>query len=121
MSELPCLPVDALHRPRSAAEVFRVFNRLALQGFGGVLAVAQRELVERERWMTPAQFLELLSLGLLLATGWILTEPVRDSVGAMLLVPFTVLMLLKTKISPIWLVAVGAVVGALGLGGGTPG
>ena len=23
----------------------------------------QRELVERERWMTPAQFLELLSLG----------------------------------------------------------
>ena len=40
-----------------------VFNRLALQGFGGVLAVAQRELVEHERWLTPAQFLEVLSLG----------------------------------------------------------
>ncbi len=40
-----------------------MFNRLALQGFGGVLAVAQHELVERERWLTPAQFLELLSLG----------------------------------------------------------
>jgi chromate transporter len=53
----------ALHPPGSAAQVFRVFNRLALQGFGGVLAVAQRELVERERWLTPAQFLELLSLG----------------------------------------------------------
>jgi chromate transporter len=63
MPELPGPDVDALHRPRSAAEIFRVFNRLALQGFGGVLAVAQRELVERERWMTPAQFLELLSLG----------------------------------------------------------
>ena len=55
-----------------------------------------------------------LTLGLLLATGWMLTEPVRDSLGAMLLVPFTVLMLVKTRLSPIWLVAVGAVVGALG-------
>lgn len=63
MSELPGDDDDGLRRPRSAMEVFRVFNRLALQGFGGVLAVAQRELVERERWMTPAQFLELLSLG----------------------------------------------------------
>lgn len=56
-----------------------------------------------------------LTLGLLLATGWILTEPIRASWGAMLLVPFTVLALLKTRLSPVWLVAVGAVVGALGL------
>lgn len=63
MSDLRGDDPDPLHRPASAAEIFRVFNRLALQGFGGVLAVAQRELVERERWMTPAQFLELLSLG----------------------------------------------------------
>jgi len=55
-----------------------------------------------------------LTLGLLLATGWVLTAPMRDSAGAMLLVPFTVALLIKTKISPIWLVAVGAVVGALG-------
>jgi chromate transporter len=58
-----------------------------------------------------------LTLGLLLATGWILTEPVRDSAGALLLVPFTVLMLLKTQISPVWLMAVGAAVGALGWAG----
>ncbi len=55
-----------------------------------------------------------LTLGLLLATGWVLTAPVRDRWGAMLLVPFTVLMLVKTKLGPIWLVAVGAAVGALG-------
>jgi chromate transporter len=54
---------DELQLPRSAGEIFRVFNRLALQGFGGVLAVAQRELVERQRWLTSAQFLEVLSLG----------------------------------------------------------
>ncbi len=31
---------------------------LALQGFGGVLAVVQRELVERKRWMTREEFVE---------------------------------------------------------------
>jgi chromate transporter len=39
------------------------FNRLALQGFGGVLPVAQRELVERLGWLTKAEFVELLSVG----------------------------------------------------------
>ena len=42
--------------------MFLTFNRLALQGFGGVLAVAQRELVERKGWLTREQFLELLSV-----------------------------------------------------------
>jgi chromate transporter len=58
-----------------------------------------------------------LTLGLLLATGWVLTEPVRDHLGAMLLVPLTLLAMLKTPVSPIWLVAAGALVGALGLAG----
>ena len=39
-----------------------MFNRLALQGFGGVLPIAQRELVDRERWLTREQFLELLAV-----------------------------------------------------------
>jgi len=58
-----------------------------------------------------------LTLGLLLATGWILTEPVRGSVGALLLVPLTVLGMLKTRISPVWWVALGAVAGGFGLAG----
>lgn len=48
--------------PQSPADLFWAFNRLALQGFGGVLPVAQRELVERLGWFTRTQFLELLSL-----------------------------------------------------------
>jgi chromate transporter len=53
----------APNAPASPRELFVTFNRLALQGFGGVLAVAQRELVERQGWLTKAEFLELLSLG----------------------------------------------------------
>ncbi len=49
--------------PRSAGELFVAFHRLALQGFGGVLPVAQRELVERRGWLTKEAFLELLSAG----------------------------------------------------------
>jgi len=53
----------ATRAPASCGELFRVFNRMALQGFGGVLAVAQHELVEREQWMDKGQFVEMLSLG----------------------------------------------------------
>ena len=45
-------------RPRSLAELFFALTWLALQGFGGVLAVVQRELVERRRWMTMDEFIE---------------------------------------------------------------
>ncbi len=53
---------QATARPASRLRLFVVFTRLALQGFGGVLPVAQRELVERERWLTRGQFLEMLAL-----------------------------------------------------------
>ena len=56
LAELP------LPQPTSPAELFFTFNRLALQGFGGVLAVAQRELVERQRWLSREQFVEMLAL-----------------------------------------------------------
>ncbi len=49
--------------PASCTELFLAFNRLALQGFGGVLPVAQRELVERRGWLSKDGFLELLSVG----------------------------------------------------------
>ena len=44
--------------PRSKTDLFLSFNWLALQGFGGVLAVVQRELVEKKRWLTRDEFVE---------------------------------------------------------------
>ncbi|OHC73010.1 MAG: chromate transporter [Rhodoferax sp. RIFCSPLOWO2_12_FULL_60_11] len=45
-------------RPSSLADLFWSFTRLALQGFGGVLAIVQRELVEEKQWLTPEEFME---------------------------------------------------------------
>jgi chromate transporter len=44
--------------PRSPADLFWSFSWIALQGFGGVLAVVQRELVEKRGWLTREQFVE---------------------------------------------------------------
>jgi len=53
----------ALPRPASPLDLFVSFTWLALQGFGGVLAVSQRVLCENKRWLTKDQFLEMLALG----------------------------------------------------------
>lgn len=52
-----------LQRPAGPGALFTAFTLLALQGFGGVLPLAQRELVERRRWLSREDFLELLSVG----------------------------------------------------------
>lgn len=56
---MPPMPEqEALNQPRSKTDLFISFTLLALQGFGGVLAVVQRELVDKKRWMTREQFVE---------------------------------------------------------------
>lgn len=52
---------DAGARPASLTELFVAFTVLAMQGFGGVLAVAQRELCDRRQWLTQRDFVEMLS------------------------------------------------------------
>jgi chromate transporter len=62
VSESTAVGDAALARPASKSDLFFTFNRLALQGFGGVLAVAQHELVERKRWLSRTEFVEILAL-----------------------------------------------------------
>lgn len=59
--------------------------------------------------MTP------ITLGLLLSTGWVLTAPTRHRWEALALVAGTVLVSVRSRLSPLWLIAAGAVVGALAL------
>ena len=58
----PGSPVEPPAGPASLRELFLAFTGLAMQGFGGVLPVAQRELVERRRWLTKEQFVEMLAV-----------------------------------------------------------
>jgi len=51
-------PVEDHPYPRSLGDLFISFSLLALQGFGGVLAVVQHELVEKKRWLTREEFVE---------------------------------------------------------------
>ena len=52
------METDDHPQPRSLTDLFVSFTLLALQGFGGVLAVVQNELVERKRWLTREEFVE---------------------------------------------------------------
>jgi chromate transporter len=57
---------EGAEKPDSPRELFVAFTLLALQGFGGVLAVAQRVLVEDRRWLSKREFVEILSVGQIL-------------------------------------------------------
>ena len=46
------------HAPRNLWHLFITFTAIALQGFGGVLAIVQRELVEKRGWLTNQEFVE---------------------------------------------------------------
>ena len=48
----------ARNSPKSKTDLFVSFTILALQGFGGVLAVVQRELVDKKQWLTNDEFVE---------------------------------------------------------------
>lgn len=93
-------------RPSSPRELFITFTLLALQGFGGVLAVAQRVLCEDKRWLTREQFVELLALGQILPGpnvcnlsvfvgdrffGW---RGAAAALGGMMLVPLVIVLAL---------------------------
>ncbi|WP_395006241.1 chromate transporter [Undibacterium sp.] len=53
----PHIPITA-SQPRSLADLFWSFTILAMQGFGGVVAIVQRELVDKKHWMTREEFVE---------------------------------------------------------------
>ena len=57
---------QATRTPKSLAEVFTAFTLLALQGFGGVLAISQTVLVEQKRWLTLQEYVEALAVGQML-------------------------------------------------------
>ena len=55
---------DKKHVSRLA--LFLTFSRISLSSFGGAIFWTRRQLVERQRWLTDREFVDLLTLGQLL-------------------------------------------------------
>lgn len=87
-------------------ELFFAFNWLALQGFGGVLAVVQHELVERKRWFTREEFVEewavaqimpgpnVINLALMIGARYFGLRGAMTALAGMLAVPLLIVLLL---------------------------
>lgn len=68
-STSPNPSVPARPAPTSLTDLFMSFTLLALQGFGGVLAIVQRELVENKKWLTKEEFVEDWAVAQILPGG----------------------------------------------------
>jgi chromate transporter len=55
-----------------------------------------------------------VTIGLLLSTGWVLTEPSRQRWGTLVLLGATMWVMQRTRVSPAWAILAGAVAGAMG-------
>ncbi len=99
-------PASDRPRPQSLRDLFLSFTWLALQGFGGVLAVVQREVVEKKRWLTPDEFLEdwavaqvlpgpnVINLSLMIGDRYFGLRGAVVAVAGMLTVPLGVILVL---------------------------
>jgi chromate transporter len=95
-------------RPETLGALFWSFTWLALQGFGGVLAIVQRELVERRRWLTREQFVEdwavaqvlpgpnIVNLSLMLGDRFFGLRGALVAMAGILCFPLLVVLLLAT-------------------------
>ena len=109
MTEVPALR----NTPTSNADLFFSFNWLALQGFGGVLAVVQRELVEKKKWLTLEEFVEdwsvaqilpgpnVINLALMIGGkhfGW---RGALSALAGLLLVPTILVLIIASAIASV--------------------
>ncbi|MFZ6692643.1 chromate transporter [Undibacterium sp. SXout20W] len=98
-------------RPQSLADLFMSFTLLALQGFGGVLAIVQRELVEKKRWLTPEEFMEdwavaqimpgpnVMNLSMMVGNRYFGLPGALTALAGMLTVPLIIVLLLALMYS----------------------
>ena len=98
------MPAGQRPQPQSLTELFFSFTWLALQGFGGVLAVVQRELVEKRRWLTLEEFIEdwavaqimpgpnVINLSLMIGARYFGLKGALTAMAGMLMVPLVLVL-----------------------------
>ncbi len=85
--------------PKSPLDLFCSFTLIALQGFGGVVAIVQGELVDKKQWLTLEEFIEewavaqilpgpnVVNLSLILGARYFGLRGALASLAGMLLLP----------------------------------
>jgi chromate transporter len=112
MSEAPQLHHSAAaNAPKNKTDLFVSFTLLALQGFGGVLAVVQRELVDKKQWLTLDEFVEdwavaqilpgpnVVNLALMFGGRHFGIPGALAALGGLLLAPMVLVLLLAAAVS----------------------
>lgn len=100
-------------RPASRTDLFWSFTWLALQGFGGVLAVVQRELVDKKKWLSREEFIEdwavaqvmpgpnVINLGLMLGDRYFGLTGSLTAMAGLLLFPLIIVLVLASMFADI--------------------
>ena len=100
-------------RPASRTDLYWSFTWLALQGFGGVLAVVQRELVDKKKWLTREEFIDdwavaqvmpgpnVINLGLMLGDRYFGLTGALTAMAGLLLFPLIVVLVLASMFAGI--------------------
>jgi chromate transporter len=95
------------------AALFWAISGIALQGFGGVLAVVQRELVEKKQWLTIEEFVEdwavsqimpgpnVVNLALIIGDRYFGWRGALAALAGMLAIPLLVVMALTIGLAGI--------------------
>lgn len=115
--------LEGTTRPASLLDFFLALNWMALQGFGGVLVVAQRILCEQKKWLTPKQFAEdwavsqvlpgpnVVNLSIVLGDRYFGIRGAFVAVAGLFLVPLIIVLIVATLYSQF--ASIGVVTGAV--------
>ncbi len=99
-------------RPQSLSDLFISFTLLALQGFGGVMAIVQRELVEKKKWLTQEEFIEdwavaqimpgpnVVNLSIIIGGRYFGLPGALAACSGMLLMPLALILLIAILYAP---------------------
>ena len=92
--------------PQSLCDLFYSFTLIALQGFGGVLAIVQYELVDKKGWLSRQEFIEewavaqimpgpnVVNLSLMVGSRYFGLRGALAALAGMLCVPLIIVLML---------------------------
>jgi chromate transporter len=113
---VPVLGYQVAGVPGAVAALFGILLPSTLLTIGVVRWGSKRRDTPAVRAFTAG--LAPVTVGLMFSTGWVLSLPfVREPghrAGALALILLTIVAMLGTRLGPIWLIALGAIVGAIG-------